>query len=142
MPFQPRRILVTYDPAGGRCAAVVARMRQMLEDRAFEVTVAPLAEAPADLEPFAGIVLGTPVSLRGNGPSAAVLEWVGRASGLDEKKVALFSAFWALPGEALPKLRARLAELGVEVVVDHAYWLARPAEGEHLLPAECMIRIR
>lgn len=117
-------------------------MARMLEDRAFLVTVAPLAEAPADLEPFAGVVIGTPVSLRGNGPSAAVLEWVGRAAGLDEKKVALFSAFWVRPGESLPTLRQRLAELGVEVVVDHAYWLVRPEEGEHLLPAECMVRIR
>lgn len=142
LPFAPRRLLLTYDGHGGQCGRVVARMQRMLEDRAFVVTVAPLAEAPTDLEPFAGVVLGTPVSLRGQGPSPAVLAWIEGAAGLDEKKVALFSAFWALPGPALDTLRAHLAERGVEVVVAHAYWLVRPHEGEHLLPAECMVRIR
>ena len=142
MPFTPKRLLLTYDDTGGACGRVVARMEQMLKDRAFEVTRIPLAQAPTDLSDYDGVVLGTPVTLRGAGPSAPVLDWVARAEGLDEKRVAIFSAFWALPGGALPALRARLHELGVEVVAEHGYWLARPDDGNHLLPAECMIRIR
>ncbi len=142
MPFTPRRLLLTYDDTGGRCGAVVARMERMLVDRAFAVTVTPLAQAPTQLDAFDGVILGTPVSLRRDGPTAAVLEWIDRAEGLDEKKVALFSAFWLRPGTALPVLRARLAELGVEVVVEFAYWLGKPEDGDHVLPAECMVRIR
>lgn len=121
---------------------VVPRMRQMLEDRGFNVTVATTEKAPADLEEFFGVVVGTPTTLRGEGPSDAIEAWIQRAQALDEKKVAVFSTFWALPGRALDRMRARLTEAGAEVVVEHAYWLARPAEGEHVLPAECMVRIR
>ncbi len=142
MPFKPKPLLIVHDPRGGHCARVVPRMQSMLQDRGFTVTVATTDAAPTDLEDFAGVVIGTPTTLRGEGPSAAVLEWLGRAEALDEKKVAIFSTFWALPGAALDHLRARLAELGAEVVVEHAYWLARPSEGEHVLPAECMVRIR
>lgn len=142
MPFKSKRLLLTYDDVGGTCGRVVARMEQMLRDRAFDVTHLPLAQAPTDLSGFDGVVLGTPVSLRGRGPSAAVLEWVARAEGLDERRVAIFSAFWAVPGRALTELRGKLTELGVEVVAEHAYWLVRPEDGNHLLPAECMVRIR
>ncbi len=133
---------MTYDGAGGACRRVVPRMQRMLEDRAFVVTVAEIGEAPATLEEFDGVVLGTPVGLRGGGPTAAVLDWIGRAEGIDEKRVALFSVFWVREGSALPALRSRLGELGAEVVIDYAYWALRPSEGEHLLPAECMVRIR
>lgn len=142
MPFQPKPLLVVHDPRGGHTARVVPRMQTMLQDRGFAVTVATVESAPTDLEDFAGVVVGTPTTLRGDGPSEAVLGWLARAEALDEKKVAIFSTFWALPGGALDKLRARLNEAGAEVVVEHAYWLARPAEGEHVLPAECMVRIR
>lgn len=140
--FAPRKLLLTYDGAGGACWRVVPRMQRMLEDRAFVVTVVELAQAPASLSDFDGVVLGTPVGLRAGGPTPAVLDWVGRAEGLDEKRVALFSVFWVREGAALATLRNRLGELGAEVVVDYAYWALRPSEGEHLLPAECMVRIR
>ncbi len=142
MPFTPKRLLLTYDDAGGRCRVVVARMERMLVDRAFEVTVIPLAGAPTQLDGFDGVILGTPVSLRRDGPTPAVLAWIDRAEGLDERKVALFSTFWLRPGTSLQVLRHRLAELGVEVVVEFAYWLGKPEDGDHVLPAECMVRIR
>lgn len=117
-------------------------MEAMLVARAFAVTVTPLALAPTDLGEFDGVILGTPVSLRREGPTPAVLQWIERAEGLDEKKVAIFSAFWLRPGTALHVMRARLTELGVEVVVEFAYWLGKPEDGDHVLPAECMVRIR
>jgi flavorubredoxin len=142
LSFKPKPLLVVYDPSGGHCARILPRMQQMLHDRGFLVTLATTEDAPTDLEDYAGVIVGTPSSLRGAGPTAAVEAWLARAEALDEKKVAVFSTFWALPGRALDHLRARLTELGAEVVVEHAYWLARPAEGEHVLPAECMVRIR
>jgi len=142
VPYRPKRLLLTYDDAGGKCARVVARMQRMLEDRAFVVTATPVSGAPTDLSGFDGVVLGTPLGLRGTGVSQALQDWVGRAEGLDERRVAIFSVSWGLGTSGLHDLRARLAELGVEVVAEHAYWLARPDDGNHLLPAECMIRIR
>jgi flavorubredoxin len=142
LPYQPKPLLIVYDPAGGGCERVLPRLSQMLEDRGFAVTRAPVGEAPTDLEGVAGVVIGTPTTLRGRGPTAAITSWLARAEALDEKKVAVFSTFWGLPGNALGELRAALAAAGAEVVAEHAYWLVRPEEGEHVLPAECMVRIR
>ncbi len=62
--------------------------------------------------------------------------------GLDEKKVATFTVFTALPGTLTDVLTAKIAELGAEVVVSYAYWRIKPDAGEHMIPAECMVRIR
>lgn len=114
----------------------------MLEDRGFAVTARPMAEGEVSVEDYDGVVVGTTTALRGGGPSALALDWVGRAQGLDEKKVAVFSTFWLSPGRAGEALKNRVLETGAEVVVDYSYWLVRPRDGEHFLPAECMVRMR
>ena len=142
MPFVPKKLLLTYDDAGGLCHRVVPRMIQMLEDRAFIVESRPLEDGALSVEDFDGIVLGTPVGLRARGASERVLDWVGRAQGIDERRVAVFSAFWIREAGAASALRRRVEETGAEVVVDVPYWLVRPDDGEQVLPAECMVRIR
>ena len=142
VPFTPKKLLVTYDPAGGLCARVVPEMVKMLEDRAFVVEVQPIAAGELSVEDYHGVVLGTPVGLRGGGASEPALGWVGRAQGIEEKKVAVFSAFWLREGGAAAQLRRKVEETGAEVVVDYGYWLVRPADGKQVLPAECMVRIR
>ncbi len=145
LPFKPVRLLLAYDDAGGLCARVVPRMKDMLEQRAFEVDVHVLGADPPDLEGYKGVVLGTPVlgaGLRRRGASASALRFVESADALDERKLALFSVFRAWPGRALEELRAAADARGVPVVVDYAYWSYAPEQGEHIVPAECMVRIR
>ena len=142
LPFSPKSILVAYDPTRGDNARVVPRMKQMLEDRGFAVTAEPMGEGEVIVEDYDGVVIGTTTALRGGGASALALDWVGRAQGLEEKKVAVFSTFWVTPGQAGERLKNRVLETGAEVVVDYTYWLVRPREGEHFLPAECMVRMR
>lgn len=142
MPFVPKRLLLTFDPAGGLCQRVIPRMVQMLEDRAFIVEQRPMETGACSVESYDGVVIGTPVGLRSGAPSGLVLDWVGLAEGLEEKRVAVFSAFWVKEGGAAAALRRRVEETGAEVVVDYAYWLLRPSDGEQVLPAECMVRIR
>ncbi len=142
LPFSPKSLFIAYDDARGACARVVPRMKQMLEDRGFVVTVAAMADGEVSVEDYDGVVIGTPVGLRGSGPSQKALDWVGRAQGLDEKRVAVFAAYWTVPGRAAEALKNRVMETGAEVVVDYSYWLVRPADGEQVLPSECMVRIR
>lgn len=146
MPFKPIRLLLAYDDAQGLCARVVPRMKDMLEHRAFELDTFLIGSGPVpDLMPYKGIVLGTPVvgaGLRRNDPTAAVLAFLDEADGIDEKKLALFSVYRAWPGQALERLRGAVHERGGTVVVDHAYWMFAPERAEHVIPAECMIRIR
>lgn len=145
MPFKPIRLLIAYDPAGGRCGAVVPRMKELLEERAFEVDVHEIGSGDVDLEPYKGVVLGTPVSglaVRSTGPTQKVVDWINTTEGLDEKKVALFCVYDVRPGDIFDKLKNVVFERGAEVVVEYPYWRLRPEDGEDQLPAECMVRIR
>ncbi|MES2639932.1 MAG: hypothetical protein V4850_10635 [Myxococcota bacterium] len=149
MPFKPIRILIAYDDTRGFCGAVVPRMKQMLEERAFQVDTFVIGgqtpqESP-DLEPYGGIVVGAPVLRLGLRPSTvppAVAAFLDGAEALDEKKLAVFSVFGAWPGTMVEALKQKVGELGGECVAEYAYWRLKPEWGEHVVPAECMIRIR
>ncbi len=146
MPFKPIRLLLAYDDSQSLCARVVPRMKQMLEDRAFNVDVHVIGsgEAP-DITPYKGLVLGTPVpgaGLRRQDPTASVLQLLDAVEGLDEKKLAIFSVYRAWPGAALTRLRAEVEQRGGTVVVENSFWAFAPERAEHVIPAECMIRIR
>jgi menaquinone-dependent protoporphyrinogen IX oxidase len=114
----------------------------MLEDRAFQVDVATYEEAP-DLKEYRGVILGDPVSgLPRSGVSSAFRHFVETAVGLEEKKVALFTTHWLSPGPRLEEMRRLVEGRGAMVVVSHDYGRIRPDRGAHVLPAECMVRIR
>lgn len=142
MPFKPLKMLIAYDNTRGMCGRVVPRMKQMLEERAFEVDVVELGSAPVDLSAYKGVVVGSPVGLRGGGPTDAVKDFLTNAEGLDEIKVALFTTYWAMPGRVLEDMAELATQRGSHVVAQYPYWLVRPQDGEHIVPAECMIRVR
>ncbi len=143
MPFTPRRILLATDNARGHCSAVVPRLRSMLESRAFLVDLFEIGGEIPDLADYHGVVVGTPVTgFRGRGPSDEVEKFIAAAEGLDEKKAGIFSVYEVMPGRALERMKNLLYEKGCEVVVEHAYWRLRPHDGEQIVPAECMVRIR
>ncbi len=117
----------------------------MLEERAFVVDTHVIGSSGVDVTAYAGIIVGVPVLGAGLRPSAipeGVLRFLEGMDGLDEKKVAVFTVFLALPGTLVETLGQKVAELGGEVVARYAYWRVRPDWGEHVVPAECMIRIR
>ncbi|MCB9743219.1 MAG: hypothetical protein H6741_14355 [Alphaproteobacteria bacterium] len=148
MSFKPLRLLIAYDPEGGLCARVVPRMKQLLEDRAFEVDVMEITDdpQPVDLYECAGLVLGTPafgLGWRGVGPTERVARWVkAQADELDEVRVAVFCVAQTRPGWTLRNTRQLVRDLGGEVVCSQAYAAWNPSHEEHVLPAECMVRIR
>lgn len=146
MPFVPLRLLLAYDPDGGLCARVVPRMRAMLEQRGFDVKVAELGDgALPSLDGFRGVVVGSPVpgfGVRRLGPTARVTRFVHEAPGLTGLRAAAFTVFHARGGDSSARLRAFLSAHGADVVVDHAYAAWAPERNEHVLPAECMVRIR
>lgn len=144
MPFQRLRLLIAYDPEHGLCERVIPRMKELLLNRAFDVDVVTFGEG-ADLTPYRGLILGAPVrglGLRGDQPSEAFQKFVAESDGLDEKRVALFSVYSFVPGRMLARMRELVEARGAQVVVSTAYHRFRPQEGEHVLPAECMVRIR
>lgn len=145
MPFKPVRLLIAYDDSRGFCGAVVPRMKQMLEERAFAVDTFVIGGALPDLERYTGLIVGAPVLRLGLRPSTlpdSVAVFLDGVDALDEKKLAVFSVYAVWPGTMVEALKQKVGELGAECVAEYAYWRLKPEWGEHVVPAECMIRIR
>ncbi len=145
MPFRPLRLCIVHDGARGLCGRVVPRMREMLEHRAFRVDVHEVGRGAFDLAPYQGLVLGTPVTglaLAGAGPSAPLRAWLEGLPTLAGLPVAIFCVYEIRPGATLDRLAARVRALGGEVVARQAIWVLAPRRDDHVLPAECMVRIR
>jgi menaquinone-dependent protoporphyrinogen IX oxidase len=146
LPFQPIHLLIAYDDARGLCARVVPRMKEMLEHRAFLVDVHRIQDGAVGIGPYRGVILGTPafgLGIRGVGPTPALSEFVQRhLADLDEVKAAVFCVYDLRPGDTLDRMKALVQERGAQLVAAHAYPRLRPSRGEHVIPAECMVRIR
>lgn len=145
MPFKPLRLCIVVDNAGGRCTRVVDRMKEMLEHRAFIVDTHEVGQGPLDLAPYAGLIFGTPVpglGIRGVGPSRRLREFIEQLPALDGTRVAIFCVYDLRPGDTFDRMKNLLFEKGAEFVAEQAFWVLRPHEHDHIIPAECMIRIR
>lgn len=145
MPFTPIRLLILIDDARGYCGKVVPRMKELLEHRAFQVDVHRIQDGPVDIAPYRGLVIGTPVfgmGVQGVGPTPELTRFIQDLADLDEKKVALFCVYQVRPGTTFDRMRGLVLELGAEFVASHGYHLLRLKEDEHVIPAECMVRIR
>lgn len=148
MPHVPVRLLLAVHDPERRCEGVVARLQDMLVARAFTVDRLDLEEgAPLpDLGPYKGVVLGFAdpawLGVRVGAVPPAMARFVDEVEGLDERKVALFSVHRLRPSDALGQLAARVERRGATVVVTHTYDGWAPHRAEHVVPAECMVRIR
>jgi hypothetical protein len=145
MPFEPLHVCIVYDGARGHCGRVVPRMKEMLEHRAFIVDTHEVGDGPLDIEPYAGLVFGTPVTglgVRGQGPSRRLREFIEAMPDLDEHKVAIFCVYELRPGNTFDRMKNLIFEKGAQFVAEHAFWIGRPHHGDHIIPAECMVRIR
>lgn len=146
MPFKPLRLLVLYDDRRGHCGRVVPRMKEMLEHRAFIVDTHRIQDGATDIEGYNGLVIGSPVmglGIKGAGPTRELVEYVDEyLDDLDEFKVAVFCVYELRPGITLDRMKGLILSKGAEFVAAHAYSLWRPRRGEHIIPAECMVRIR
>ena len=145
--FIPLRLLLVADPAFGYCGRVLPRMKQLLEDRAFQVDEVLLDPPPRDLEiePYDGLILGIPVpglGLRGGGVSPRMAHFVDSLGDLDGVRVVLFCVYVLRPGDTLASFRDLLEAQGADVLVAREVSVFSPDRDEHVIPAECMVRIR
>lgn len=146
MPFSPIRLLILIDDARGYCGRVVPRMKEMLEDRAFEVDVHRIQDGPVDIEPYRGIIIGSPapgISIKGGAPTPALDAYVrDELPDLDEHQVALFIVFELHPASSMDRMKGMIFDKGAELVATHEYGLLRMDTEDHTIAAECMVRIR
>ena len=145
MPFEPLHVCIVYDNARGHCGRVVPRMREMLEHRAFQVDTHEVGDGPLDIDAYQGLIFGTPATglgVRGQGPSHRLRSFIEELPDLDEHKVAIFCVYELRPGNTFDRMKNVLFEKGAQFVAEHAFWLVAPHRGDHIIPAECMVRIR
>lgn len=145
MPFKPLRLLILVDDSRGYCSRVIPRMKEMLEHRAFVVDVHKIQDGAVDIDPYDGLIIGTPVfglGIKGVGPTPALTRFIEDLEDLDEKRIALFCVYEVRPGTTFDRMRGLVQGMGAEFVASHGYWLLRPTHKEHVIPAECMVRIR
>ena len=146
MPFVAPRILYVSHDDGGGFEQVLSTIQTMLEDRAFEVDRYAVGRdaAPADLEGYAGIVIGTTVQGLGFGAglSPDLKQSVEELGDLEEIRVALFSVYRLRPGRVLEELEQFVDGLGAEVVARQALGGKNMNKAIHFIPTECMVRIR
>lgn len=145
MPFEPLRVCIVYDNARGHCGRVIPRMKEMLEHRAFLVDTWEVGQGTLDIAPYRALVLGTPVlglGLRGEGPSARLRAFIEQLPDLDEHQVALFCVYELRPGNTFDRMKNLVLEKGARLVAEHSFWVLHPQAGDHIIPAECMVRVR
>jgi hypothetical protein len=145
MPFTPIRLCIVYDNARGHCGRVVPRMKQLLEHRAFLVDTHEVGAGPLDIAPYRGLILGTPViglGLRGEGPSRKLRTFLEALPDLDEHLVAIFCVYELRPGNTFDRMKNLVFEKGARFVAEQAFWVLQPHRDDHIIPAECMVRIR
>ena len=61
---------------------------------------------------------------------------------LDGVKAAVFCVYELGHGTTLDRMKGMMFEKGCDFVAAHAYSMLRPSRGEHILPTECMVRVR
>jgi hypothetical protein len=145
VPFAPLPLLILFDDTGSRCGKVVPQMKMLLEHRGFDVTTHRVQDGPIDISPFRGIVLGAPtfgVGLKDLPPTDALADYLDALEDIDEKQIAVFTVYRLWPGNSLERLKGLVLRLGAQFVAWHGYPMGKLDKGEHVIPAECMVRIR
>jgi len=121
-------------------------MVQLLRERAFLVETHEIGAGPVDIKSFDGLVIGSPVfglGIKGVGPTEALARFVDSyCNDLSSIKVALFAVYKVRLGVTLDRMKGMIMGKGGTVVAALPYWFGRVENGEHMLPAECMVRIR
>lgn len=146
MPFRPLRLCIVHDNLRGYTGRVVPRMKRMLEHRAFEVDVREVGDGPPDLSAYAGLILGTPVlglGIKGAGPSSGVRRAIESfPADMEGKPVAIFCVYETRPGNTFDRMKNLLFQRNITFVAEHGFWVLQPHRRDHIIPAECMVRIR
>ena len=124
---------------------VVPRLTELLENRGFVVSVHRFQDGPVGLDGHRAVLLGAPtfgLGLRNRAPSADFTAFIESIDGLDEVQMGVFTVYQAWAGDSLQRLKGLVLRVGSRFVAAHGYPRWDLTKGEHVLPAECMVRVR
>lgn len=145
MPFIPIPLLILYDDAKGYCQRVLPGLEPLLTHRGFKVQSHRIQDGEIDVQPFKGLIIGSPVyglAFKGAAPSEALFEYVQALDDFERHKVAVFCVHPFRLGTSLDRMKGMVLEKGGEIVAARAYPLLKLNPHDHVIAAECMVRIR
>jgi len=124
---------------------VVPKMKDLLEHRGFVVTVHRMQDGPVTLDDHRAVIMGAPtfgVGIRDRPPTEAFADYVESIAGLDEVQMGVFTVYALRTGDAVQRLKGLALRVGSRFIAGHAYSRLNLDKGAHILPAECMVRVR
>jgi len=145
VPFEPIPLLVIIDDTRGWCAKVVPEMVELLANRGFQTKVQRIQDGPVELGDHRAVLLGAPtfgLGIRERAPTEAFAAYVEAMDGLDEVSVGVFTVYATRPGDSLQRLKGLVLRTGARFIAWHGYPRWNVSKGAHVLPAECMVRVR
>ncbi|MEC8277311.1 MAG: hypothetical protein VX026_06330 [Myxococcota bacterium] len=145
MPFSPIPMLILYDDTNGFCRRVLPGLEPLLAARGFSVQSHRIQDGPIDTAPYKGLIIGSPVSglgLKGAAPTDALFDYVQHLDDFERHQVAVFCVYPFRLGTSLDRMKGMVLEKGGTIVAARAYSLMKFNPNDHVIAAECMVRIR
>ena len=89
-----------------------------------------------------GFAFGFALGLRRLAPSDELYAWVQEHDDLDELYAAVFCVCRLRPGTSLDRMKGMMLQAGSDLVAARSYSLVGLNPMDHVIAAECMVRIR
>ena len=143
--LKSNRICIVYDGTKGYCQRFVRELAPLLEQRAFLVDTHSIEQGPLHTADYVGLIVGCPVlglGMRHQAPGPKMTRYLSELSNLEGLPVGLFCVYATRAGGVLGRMRSLLGRNGAEVVVEQAIWRGAPGREAHVIPTECMVRMR
>jgi hypothetical protein len=143
--FERIPLLVVIDDTKRWCSAVVPELKSMLEHRGFVVNVHRMQDGPVKLAGHKAVLIGAPTfgaAIKARPPTESFATYIEAIDGLDEVQMGVFTVYNFRTGDAIQRLKGLVLRVGARYIAGHAYSRQRPKRGAHILPAECMVRVR
>lgn len=127
--------------------SVVPRMSEMLAPRGFVVRPNRMQDGPVELGDARVLMLGlgTPtfgLSIRSRASNDAFVEYAQAMGGIEDVNIAVSTVCQTRPGDSLQRLKGLARRVGARFVAWPGYPRLNVSQGDHVLPAECMVRVR
>lgn len=145
LSFQPIPLLILVDDTKGWCSQVTPTLGEMLQNRGFVVDIHRMQDGPIALSGHRAVLLGAPtfgVGIKVRPPTDAFVDYVESIAGLDEVQIGVFTVCGVRSGDAVHRLKGLALRVGARFIAGHAYRRWNLEKGAHILPAECMVRVR
>jgi len=120
-------------------------MSESLSNRGFVPAVHRMQDGVVALNGARAVLLGAPtfgLAVRDRAPTDQFAAYVEAIDGLDEVSIGVFTVYATRPSDSLQRLKGLALRTGARFLAWHGFPRWNLSRGSHILPAECMVRVR